>query len=86
MLFLAARIFLLQFNKPLQFVESLLKLFYTTDSGFSAFSLDENIKKRYKFLFFGLRISISHLFLAISLCLLLRLSSSDEIDIFDINR
>ena len=31
LLFLAARTFLLQFKKPLQFVESFLKLFYTTD-------------------------------------------------------
>ena len=41
LLFLAARTFLLQFKKPLQFVESFLKLFYTTDSRFSALYLDE---------------------------------------------
>ena len=57
-----------------------------TDSRFSALYLDENIKKRDKFQFFGLRISNSHLFLAYSHCLLLRLISSDKIDISDRNR
>ena len=71
-------------KKPLQFVESFLKLFYMTDSRFSALYLDENIKKRNKFQFFGLRISNSRLFSTYIHCLL-RLSSSDEIDIFDIN-
>lgn len=65
-MFLAARKFLLQFKTFLQVVES-LKLVYTADSRFCAFSLDETIKKRYKFLFFGLRMSISHLALAFSL-------------------
>lgn len=66
-MFLVARKFLLQFKTSLQVVESLLKLVYTADSRFCAFSLDETIKKRYKFLFFGLRMSISHLALAFSL-------------------
>jgi len=58
---------IIKFKKPLQFVENLLKLFYTTDSMFSALSFDENLKKRYKFRFFGLRITISYFSIALSL-------------------
>ena len=84
MLFLAARTFLFQFKKPLQFVEVSLSCFIRLIQGFVLY-----VKNRNKFqFFFCLRISNSHLYLACtcSHCLLLHLSSSDEIDIFDINR
>ena len=50
-----------------------------------ALSLDENIKKKYKFLCFGLRMYHWNVFLALSLSLLLHLSCSDKIDIFNID-
>ena len=52
---------------------------------FSPLYLDENIKNTNKFHFLALGYALSHLFLASSPCLL-RLSPSDEIDIFGINR
>ena len=41
MLFLAARTFVFQFKKPLQFVESFFKSFHTTDSRFGALYKEE---------------------------------------------
>ena len=79
----------LEVTKYKLYVSSVLNCLYRSFNCFQSFivvSLTGNIKNGYYFPFFGLTISICLLFLAFKLCLLLCLSSIDEIDIFDRNR
>ena len=52
LLYLAARTFFITVKETFAVCGSVLKLFYTTDSRFSALYLDENIKNRKKIQFF----------------------------------